>query len=402
MRQVVITGAGTVNPIGCDWRSFLTGLTESRNGIDRLTLFDSTGYRSQVAAEVRGAVVPSGVPPSVVRRLSRSDLFALIAATEAARETGLERNELRRTGIVLGGTVGGMLSAEATLVRYVSERRVRFRPRDAVRFPIWASGNVIAQVLGLQGPRLTLSTACTSSANALVLAANTVRAGRAPIMLAGGSDSLCQVTFAGFNALQVLDREPCRPFHRNRQGLSLGEGAALFVLEDAEHARARGAAPWASFAGHGQTTDAYHMTAPQPDGGAAALAFRRALAEGQMAPEAIDYVNAHGTGTVANDVVETQVIKSVLGGHAYRIPVSSTKSMIGHCLGAAGALEALASVLALRHGIVPPTLRLHEPAPECDLDYVPNVARRQPLGAVVSNFYGFGGTNTSLVFSQAA
>jgi 3-oxoacyl-[acyl-carrier-protein] synthase II len=402
LRTVVVTGAGTVNPLGSNWRSYLEGLSEGRSGIGRVSLFDPSGCRSRLAAEVRGAAIPSDVPRPLARRLSRSDTFALTAAIEAVREAALETRDLRQTGIVLGATVGGMLSGERAIFRHLAEQAFRFRAREMAGFPLYTSGNVIAQVLGLRGPRFTVSTACTSSANALALAADMIREGRTPVMLAGGSDSLCMTTYAGFNALHAIDPEPCRPFDRERQGLTLGEGAAVLVLEDAEHARARGAAAWVRFAGYGMSSDAHHMTAPRPDGAGAILALRRALAESGVPAEAIDYVNAHGTGTRANDPIETQVLKSVLGRHAYRIPVSSTKSMIGHCLGAAGALEALASVLALRHGVVPPTLRLEHPDSDCDLDYVPGEARRQSLDVVVSNLYGFGGTNTSLVFARGS
>ena len=396
---MVVTGAGTINALGGDCRAFLHGLTEGRSGIGTVGVFDTTGYRSHVAAEVRELPVLPDASAACGRPLSRSDTLAIHAAREAIGAAGVDAADLAGAAIVLGGTVGGMLAAEDVLFRQLDEPTRRFQPHDVSSFPVWATSEILAAFLGAGGPRLTVSTACTSSANALALAADLIRAGRCRIALAGGSDSLCRTTFAGFNSLQALDPEPCRPFDRRRQGLNLGEGAAVLVLEDADHARARGAAPWACFAGHGLSADAHHMTAPRPDGAAAAHAFRQALAAAGMPPDAVDHVNAHGTGTRANDGVETRVLKAVLGAHAYRVPVSSTKSMIGHCLGAAGAIEALAGILALRHGIVPPTLRLTHPDPECDLDYVPHCARHQPLSTVVSNSSGFGGTNASLVFT---
>ena len=405
MRRVVVTGAGTINALGGDWPTFLGGLTEGRSGIGPLTLFDTTGYRCRIAAQVPAALLSAPQAfhrHQTTRRLSRSDVLAIHAATEAVREAGLETAELAGAGLVLGGTVGGMLHAEDVIFRHLSAPASRVRPREVVRFPVWATAQVLGDELRLGGPRLTVSTACTSGATALALAADMIRTGRCPIALAGGSDSLCRTTFAGFNALQALDGEPCRPFDRDRRGLTLGEGAAILVLEDADHARARGAAAWADVVGYGLTTDAHHMTAPRADGAAAIAAFRAALASSGTAPEAVDYINAHGTGTAANDPVETRVIKAVLGARASRVPVSSTKSMVGHCLGAAGAIEALASILALRHDLVPPTLRLEQPDPQCDLDYVPGASRRRSLGTVVSNSYGFGGTNCSLVFARAA
>jgi 3-oxoacyl-[acyl-carrier-protein] synthase II len=397
---VVVTGAGTINALGRDCRSLLHALSESRCGIGPVGVFDTAGYRCHVAAEVRELCAPPDLPASLGRPLSRTDLLAIHAAREAVGVAGLGPADLAGAGIIVGGTVGGMLAAEETIFRHFDEPTRRFRPRDVSSFPVWATSEVLAALLGARGPRLTLSTACTSSANALAVAADVIRAGRCPIILAGGSDSLCRTTFAGFNSLQALDPEPCRPFDRDRRGLTLGEGAAVLVLEDADRARARGAAPWAYFAGHGLSADAHHMTAPRPDGAAAAFALRRALAAAEAPPDAVDYVNAHGTGTPANDSVETRVLKTVLGAHAYRVPVSSTKSMTGHCLGAAGAIEALISILALRHDLVPPTLRLAHADPECDLDFVPHVARHHPVGLVVSNSYGFGGTNASLVFTR--
>jgi len=402
LRRVVVTGAGTINALGGDWRTFLAGLTDGRSGIGPVTLFDTSDHRCRIAGEVPRATLPHPElrHPPTARRLSRSDVFAIHAATEAIREAGLEARELGGAGLVLGATVGGMLHAEEVAFRHLSAPTARVRPRDVAGFPVWATAHVLAQELRLHGPRLTVSTACTSSAIALALAADMIRTGRCPIVLAGGSDSLCRTTFAGFNALQALDPEPCRPFDRDRHGLTLGEGAAVLVLEDADHARARGAAPWAALAGCGLTTDAYHMTAPRPDGAAAIAAFRTALAASGTPPNAVDYINAHGTGTPANDVVETRIIKAVLGAHASHVPISSTKSMIGHCLGSAGAIEALTSVLALRHDLVPPTLRLAQADPQCDLDYVPGASRHRSLGTVVSNSYGFGGTNSSLVFAR--
>jgi 3-oxoacyl-[acyl-carrier-protein] synthase II len=400
LRTVVVTGAGTINALGTGWRTYLDALVEGRSGIGPLRAFDPAGHRSTLAAEVAEAAVPSNVPSALARRLSRADVFAVIAASEAVREAGLDARDLARAGITLGATVGGMREAEGAMLGPTGTLGLHIDRQVVTAFPLCTSGNIVAGVLGLQGPRLTVSTACTSSANAIALAADAIHAGRAAVMLAGGADVLCRLTYAGFNALQALDPEPCRPFDRERQGLTLGEGAAVLVLEDATHARARGASPWARLGGHGMSADAYHLTAPRPDGAAAVRALLNALTTSGTAPEAVDYVNAHGSGTRANDVTETRILKTVFGRRAYRLPISSTKSMIGHCLGAAGALEALAGVLALRHGVIPPTLGLLHADPECDLDYVPTTARRQSLGTVVSNLYGFGGTNTSLVFTR--
>jgi 3-oxoacyl-[acyl-carrier-protein] synthase II len=402
---VVVTGAGTINALGSGWRGYLDALAEGRCGIGRLEAFDPAGHRSVLAAEVGAFPLPADLPRRLVRRLSRADTLAIIAAREAVTEAALTTPEISTAGIVLGATVGGMREAEREAGIGTGGRGgsadLHLHPGTLMQFPLCTTGTVVASALGLRGPRFTVSTACTSSANAIALAADIIRAGRSPVMLAGGSDVLCRLTYAGFNALQALDPEPCRPFDRERRGLTLGEGAAVLVLEDAEHARARGATPWARLAGHGMTADAHHLTAPRPDGAAAARALHDALAASDTPPEAVDYVNAHGSGTHTNDVTETRIIKAVFGRRAYRLPISSTKSMIGHCLGAAGALEALATVLAVRHDVIPPTLGLVHPDPECDLDFVPHAARRQQLETAVSNLYGFGGTNTSLVFTKS-
>ncbi len=393
--RVVITGAGSINALGVGVEAFAEGLRNARCGIGAVTLFDSGSYRSSCAAEVRGLAAPAWLPRPMARRASRSDLLAVIAAHEAMAAAGMD-GDAGSIGVVIGATTGGMYGSEEHYRRSVLQLR-RLRPSVMLATPVSASVDVLANLFGCGGPRLTVSTACSSGANALGIAADWIHAGRATAVLCGGVDSLCRMTFSGFNALQALDTVPCRPFDRDRAGLSLGEGAAMFVLEDCDRARARGAAILAEFLGYGVSADAHHITQPRPDGAGALLAMQRALQESGVAPEAIDYVNAHGTATPLNDVLETRVLKALLGAHAYRVPVSSTKSMVGHCLAAAGAVEALACVLALRGGFVPATATLEHPDPECDLDYVPKTSRTRAVRTVLSNSYGFGGNNTSVV-----
>jgi 3-oxoacyl-[acyl-carrier-protein] synthase II len=330
--------------------------------------------------------------------------MALEASREAWVGSGIADAGLGedRVGVVLGGTTGGMLEAEDLLRRRRFGELERMPTRGLLSMPVSSTADVVAGVLGCAGPRLTVVTACSSSANSLGLAADFIQDGRADAMLAGGTDAHCKMTYAGFNALQALAPDVCRPFDRRRAGLSLGEGAAMFVLEEEAHARRRGAEILAELAGYGMSADAYHMTAPDPEGRGAVLAMRRALAEAGIEPQAVDYVNAHGTGTAQNDPIETRAIKEVFGEHARRLAVSSTKSQTGHCLGAAGAIEILATVLALRHGFLPPTVNLEEPDPECDLDYVPRAARASRLRVAVSNSYGFGGNNTSVVLRASS
>jgi 3-oxoacyl-[acyl-carrier-protein] synthase II len=307
----------------------------------------------------------------------------------------------RDAALQVGATTGGMRETEEAYRR----RRVgvdrRFRLSRLLATPLSTPAGVVSQALGIFGPRATFSTACSSSALALGAAADTIRRGEARVALAVGTDQLCRLTYAGFEALQALDPGPCRPFDRGRRGLSLGEGAAALVLEDPEHARARGVRIRALLLGWATTTDAHHVTAPHPEGAGALRALVGALAAAGVAPDAVDYVNAHGSATPQNDAVEIAVLRAALGRRLGRVPVSSSKSQFGHCLAAAGALEAVVTVLALETGILPPTLHLEAPeAAWSDLDLVPVPGRRAPLGIAVSSSYGFGGHNVTLVLAR--
>jgi 3-oxoacyl-[acyl-carrier-protein] synthase II len=335
------------------------------------------------------------------RRASRADVFALRAALEAVADSGIDvAAEPERVGVVVGGTTGGMLRAEACVEARIAGRLAHYRATPLVGTPISTSADLIATALGATGPRLTFSTACSSGANALGTALDWIRLGRADVVLAGGTESLCRTIFAGFNALHALSTEPCRPFDRRRDGLSLGEGAAMMVLESAAGAERRAARPHAALLGYGISADAHHLTAPHPAGKGAVLAMRRALARAGVQPESVGYINAHGTGTPLNDAVETAAIKTVFGPHP-RFAVSSTKAAVGHTLGAAGAIEALATVIALRDGFLPPTVNLEENDPACDLDFVPRTSRDASIRFALSNSYGFGGNNTTLVLGRA-
>jgi 3-oxoacyl-[acyl-carrier-protein] synthase II len=399
----VITGLGSWNGFGAGVPVFLEALRAGTCAIGDMTLFSTAGFRTHRAAVAPAVKLGAGLPPGLAARLSRSDAMALAAAREAWAQSGITHDDVSadRFGVVIGATTGGILEAEDLLRRRRSGELSRMPVRGLVSMPVAATADVVATVLDCRGPRATAVTACSSSANALGMAADLIADGRADAMLAGGTDAHCKMTYAGFNALQALAPDVCRPFDRRRAGLSLGEGAAMFVVEEETHARRRGAPIFAVFAGYGMSADAHHMTAPDPQGRGAVLAMRRALAEAAIEPQAVDYVNAHGTGTAQNDPIETRAIKAVFGGHARRLAVSSTKSQTGHCLGAAGAVEILATVLALHHGLVPPTVNLEEPDPECDLDYVPRRAREQRLRVALSNSYGFGGNNTSVVLRAA-
>jgi 3-oxoacyl-[acyl-carrier-protein] synthase II len=401
-QRVVVTGLGTVNALAGTVAEFAAALRAGTCAIGPVTVFDPTGYRSRIAAEVRDDAPPPGLAPALRRRLSRSDVFALRATAEAVADSALDGTVApERIALAFGGTTGGMLRGEESLRERVQGTRPRYQSAPILGAPISTSADVVAGVFGFGGPRLSLSTACSSSANALGVALDWIRLGRADVVIAGGTESLCRMTFAGFNALHALSLEPCRPFDRARSGLSLGEGAAMLVVESAEHAARRGVRAHAEILSYGNSADAHHLTAPHPDGRGAVLAMRRALTRAGLAPERVDYINAHGTGTPLNDTVEAAAIATVFGAPASRLAVSSTKGAVGHTLGAAGAIEALATILALRDGFLPPTVNLDDPDPACALDLVPRASRPATLRYALSNSYGFGGNNTSVVLGRA-
>ena len=389
-RTVVVTGLGAVSPLGAGVKAFWQGISAGVCAIRPITLIETEGFRSRIAAEV-----PEGIGGSL--RRSRADRLAITAAREALEDAGLGAAERRDTALVVGAVGGGMLEVEAW---HWARRRGQAADARAVRATLPTShADVLAWRLGLHGPRETVVAACSSGAASLAMAAELIADGVVTTALAGGADALTRICFMGFNALKLLDPEPCRPFDRERRGMSMGEGAAFVVLEDRAAARARGAAPYAELAGHGMTSDAFHITSPHPTGDGMVRAMRAALAAAGAAPADVAYVNAHGTGTTQNDRVEAQALGTVFGEG--RVLVSSTKSMIGHTMAAAGSLEALATVLALTHEVVPPTVHLESPDPAVPFDCVPAVAREAALPAAISNSFGFGGQNVTLFFRRA-
>jgi len=392
MRRVVVTGLGAVSPFGAGVKAYWAGLAAGACAIRPLTLIAPDGFRCRIAAEVPEVV--AGSP-----RRSRADRLALGAATEALDDAGLGRDERAGAALIVGAVGGGMLEAEAWYwARARGERAPGWAAALRSILP-GAHAQTLGHRLGLGGPRYSVVTACSSGAVALAEAADLVADGVVDVALAGGVDAMTRLCFMGFNALKLLDPEPCRPFDRDRRGMSIGEGAAFVVLEAAERARARGARVYAELGGHGMTTDAFHVTAPQPDGEGMARAMRAALAMAGVAPAAVGYVNAHGTGTPQNDRIEALAIARVLGEG--RPLVSSSKSMIGHTMAAAGGLEAVATVLALVHDLVPPTANLVTPDAEAVFDCVPRVAREAALDCAISNSFGFGGQNVTLLFRRA-
>jgi len=405
MKTPVITGIGVVSSIGIGKGAFFKSLNEGKCGIGTVTLFDTSIYSGKLGAEVKnfsGVEQALGffgeIPNLRIDRLSRCDRFGIVALAEAIRDSGIDLKAVpsKRIAVVIGAGSGGLFSAEA-FKRQAYEGK-KPRPSFLVPFTSSALTDCIALIIGSRGFRATISTACSSSATAIGFAGDIIRKGLADIVIAGGSESLSETTFSGFNSLRAVDELPCRPFDKERKGISLGEGSAIFVIESRENATGRRL--YAEVSGYGLSADAYHVTSPAPDGLSIAEAIKTAIRKADLSPDDIDYINAHGTGTIANDLAETNAIKAVFGKKAYKIPISSTKSMIGHCLGAAGALEAVACISALENRIIPPTINYKTPDPECDLDYVPNTARHVDVKAILSNSLAFGGNNTALVLKK--
>jgi 3-oxoacyl-[acyl-carrier-protein] synthase II len=395
VKRVVVSGIGVASPYGLGRGPFWSGLAAGRCAIGPVTLFETDGFRSRIAAEV-----PALEVPRVSGRRSRADRLAIAAADEAVTDAGLSRNELRPAALVVGGIGGGMLEAEAWFWERERAGRDDPRLRRALRSVMpWSHADVLSRRYGITGPQETVVLACSSGGAALGLAADLVAAGTTPLAMAGGVDALTRICFMGFNALKLLDPTPCRPFARDRRGMSIGEGAGFVVLEDAAHAAARGVAPYADLAGYGLTTDAYHATSPHPDAEGSVRAMVEALERAGLPASAVGYVNAHGTGTLQNDRAEALALQKVF--EAEQLLVSANKSLVGHTMAAAGALEAIATVLTLVHGLVPPTANLAEPDPDIPFDCVPRVARRAAIEVAMSNSFGFGGQNLALLFRRA-
>jgi len=401
-RRVVATGLGIITAIGANIPSFWQNLLAGKCGIEDITLFDTSGYRVKKAAEIKNFTPRSHFSSRALQRMSRCDQLAMIAMGEAAADSGMDfsAEDRERIGIFIGGGAGGIFSAERYRREMLQKGWRRVLPSLLLPFATSTVTDAIGAKYDILGPRATIATACSSSATAIGYALDAIRAGEVDVVIAGGSESLSEVTFGGFHSLRSVDEEHCRPFDLNRKGLSLGEGAAILVLEEAERACARKAKIYAELMGYGLRGDGHHMTAPDPEGRGALEAMRAALKDAGIPLEKVDTINAHGTATPANDVSETKAIKSLLGKRASRIPVSAIKSMVGHCLGAAGAIEAVATILTVRHDQIPPTIHYETPDPECDLDPVPNQMREAQVDTALSNSFAFGGNNTALVFGK--
>ncbi len=408
-RRVVITGVGLVTPVGVgldeNWDSILKG----KSGIGRLTLFDAEDFPVKIAGEVKNFVPEDFVDKKDCRKFDSFIIMALAAAEMAAQNSRIDFHRINkeRAGVIIGSGIGGFKTIEDTHEVFMTKGPKRISPFFIPSVIINMASGMVSIKYGLKGPNLSVVTACATGAHALGEAFKLIQRGDADIMFAGGTESaITPLAVGGFSNMKALSRrndEPekaSRPFDKDRDGFVMGEGAGILIIEELEVALSRGADIIAEIVGYGLTGDAYHITAPDESGDGARRCMEMAIRDAAIKPEDIDYINAHGTATPYNDVIETRAIKNTFKKHAYKLAVSSTKSMTGHLLGAAGSVEAIYSALAIKTGVLPPTINLETPDEECDLDYVPNKARKQEISYALSNSLGFGGTNASLVFKK--
>jgi 3-oxoacyl-[acyl-carrier-protein] synthase II len=409
MRRVVVTGLGALTPVGNSAEEYWAAITQGKSGIGPITRFDATGYSTRIAGEVKGFDPLTWMDKKDARRLDPYLQYAIACAAMAMEDSGLkiEKVDQTRFGVLVGSGIGGitaLLDSHKTLLEKGPDRvSPFFIPMQIINM---ASG-LISMRFGAKGPNSAVVTACATGNHAIGDAFKIIQRGDADVMIAGGAEAiivpLCIAGFCQMKALSTRNDEPqkaSRPFDAERDGFVCGEGGGLLILESREHALRRDARIYAEIVGYGMTADAHHMTAPDPEGDGAARAMAAALRDGALDPNDVGYINAHGTSTPYNDKFETMAIKRIFGEHAARLAVSSTKSMTGHLLGAAGGIEAIATILALRDGLLPPTINYEYPDPDCDLDYVPNQARKQAVEVALSNAFGFGGTNATIVFRR--
>jgi 3-oxoacyl-[acyl-carrier-protein] synthase II len=407
--RVVITGLGAVTPVGNTAEEFWASLTQGKSGIGPITRFDSAGFPTRIAGEVKGFDALKYVDKKDDRKLDLYLKYALACAVMAVEDAGLDpaKEDGDRFGVLVGSGIGGISTLLDSHRVLLDKGPDRVSPFFIPMLIINMASGLISMRFGARGPNSSVVTACATGNHAIGDATRIIQRGDADVMIAGGAEAIIiPLTIAGFcqmKAMSTRNEEPTRasrPFDAERDGFVCGEGGGLVILESLEHARRRDARIYAEVVGYGMTGDAHHMTAPDPDGDGAARAMAAALRDGGLEPSAVSYINAHGTSTPYNDKFETLAIKRVFGEHAKRVPVSSTKSMTGHLLGAAGGVEAIATTLAIHHGVLPPTINYEKPDPDCDLDYVPNQARKQDVEVALSNAFGFGGTNATLAFRK--
>ncbi|HEY5574708.1 MAG TPA: beta-ketoacyl-ACP synthase II [Anaerolineales bacterium] len=408
-KRVVITGLGCISPVGNDVQTMWSNIQAGKSGVSRITHFDASDYRCQVAAEVKGFDGSELFGSRDARRMDLFSQYAVAAAAQAVENAGLEINDRNRDriGAVIGTGIGGIGTLFEQTQIFLERGPSRVSPFLVPMMLPDTGPGLVAIHLGIRGPNMAVVTACATGTNSIGEGSEVIRRGDADVILAGGSEAgIVPIAMAGLGVMTALtsrNDEPeraSRPFDLDRDGFVMGEGAGVLVLESLEHARRRGATILAEVTGYGSTNDAYHISAPAENGAGAALCMRNALKDGGLDISHIEYINAHGTSTPLNDKSETAAIKTVFGERAYDIPISSTKSMTGHLLGAAGALEAIICVKVLKDGILPPTINYETPDPDCDLDYIPNSARQVPVRRVMSNSFGFGGHNATIILTH--
>ena len=407
MRRVAITGLGAITPLGLDARSTWEAAVAGRSGVDWIQSFDASGFPVRIAAEVKGFDPEGVVPPKEARRMERNVLLAVGAAQEAWRDAGIAEFDPAQVGIVVGSAIGGLNGIVAQHEVFLQRGPDRVSPFFIPSVLVDSASGQIAISLGLRGPNYAPVSACATGSHAVGEAAETIKRGAADLVLAGGTEACMHpLILAGFCAMRGLvaeEEDPTRasrPFDATRAGFVMGEGACILVLEELERAQARGARIYAEVLGYGASNDAHHMAQPDPESLGVAEMMRSAIERAGIALDSVGYINAHGTSTPQGDLAETRAIKEVFGEHAYGLAVSSTKSVTGHCFGAAGAVEAMMCVLALHEGVLPPTINYRTPDPECDLDYVPNEARRAQVEVALSNAMGLGGHNGCVLLGR--
>ncbi len=411
LKRVAITGLGALTPIGNDIAEYWQGLLNGRNGIGPITRFDAAAHSSRIAGEVKGFDPHDYMERKEAKRMDRFCQFAVAASKQAIADSQLEINDLNadRVGVLIGSGIGGIKVLEVQQEIYLTKGPSRCSPFMIPSMIANMAAGLVAIQLGAKGPNCCTVTACAAGSNAIGDAFRLIQRGYADAMICGGTEAavtpLGVAGFAAMKALSTRNDDPsvaCRPFDRDRDGFVIGEGSGILILEELEMALNRGAKIYGEIVGYGMSCDAHHITAPVPDGRGATRAIELALKDGNINPEQIDYINAHGTSTAANDVTETKAIKKALGKKAYNVAISSTKSMTGHLLGGSGGIEAVATALAIAEGKIPPTINLFDPDPECDLDYVPKLSRSAAIEVALSNSFGFGGHNVTLAFKKYA
>jgi len=412
LKRVVVTGLGALTPIGSSLEDYWNGLIAGVSGANLITRFDATRFKTRFACELKNFNVEDYIEKKEARRMDPYTHYAIIVAKEAIADSGMDLEKINkdRVGVIWGSGIGGLLTFQEECVNYAKgDGSPRFNPFFIPKMIADIASGHISINYGFRGPNYTTTSACASSNNAMIDAFNYIRLGKSDIILSGGSEAaITEAGVGGFNACKALSENndhyasASRPFDVTRDGFVLGEGAGCIILEEYEHAKARGAKIYCELMGGGLSADAYHITAPHPEGLGAKLVMNHALEDAGMKPEEIDYINVHGTSTPLGDVQEARAIQYVFGEHAYKLNISSTKSMTGHLLGAAGAIEAIASIMALRHGIIPPTINFTTPDPELDpkLNFTFNKAQHREVNAVMTNTFGFGGHNTSAIFRK--